>query len=172
MMSTQRACPEQLRKTNRRHCEGRPLAAATWDSCRFPNANRRRPDNLLSGQRYADRKPDTRSSRTWRTPRRRRAQIRRSASLSQAPAQESRISLTQPQVPWRPPPCSPTICPCRGTTCCARSRGPPRAVISNGAGRRFFFPALFARHFERSEKSLFALNWPAEREPLPHRSRH
>ena len=94
MMSTQRACPEQLRKTNRRHCEGRPRPAATWDSCRFPHANRRWPDNLLSRQRYADRKPDTRSSRTWRTSRRRRAQISRSASLSQAPAQESRIFLT------------------------------------------------------------------------------
>ena len=30
--------PEQFRKTNRGHSEGRPLAAATWDSCRFPNA--------------------------------------------------------------------------------------------------------------------------------------
>jgi len=131
MMSTQRACPEQFRKTNRRHCEGRPLAAATWDSCRFPNANRRRPDNLLSGQRYADRKPDTRSSRTWRTARRRRAQIRRSASLGQAPAQESCIFLTPHQ------------------------SAPPHKVISNGAGRRFFFPLCSCEVVGlRREKSL------------------
>src|SRR5579859_5696155 len=138
MMSAQRACPEQLRKTNRRHREGRPRPAATRDSCRLPDANRRWPDNLLRGQRYADRKPDTRSSRTRRTPRRRRAQIRRSAILSQAPPQESRIFLTQPQVPWRPPARRPTISPGRGTTCGARSPGPPHTVISNGASRRFF----------------------------------
>src|SRR5579859_209594 len=138
MMSAQRAYPEQLRKTNRRHPEGRPRPAATWDSCRFPDANRRWPDSLFRGQGYADRKPDTRSSPTRRTPRRRRAQIRRSAILRQAPAQESRLFLTQPQVPCRPPARSPAISSGRGTTCCARSPGPPRAVISYAARRRFF----------------------------------
>lgn len=139
-MSTQRACPEQFRKTNRRHREGRPPPAATWDSCRFPNANRRWTNNLLSGQRYADRKPDTRSSRTWRTPRRRRPQISRSASLSQAPAQESRIFLRQWRVAGSPATAQPKPSPCRGTTRCARSSHFPASQNARAIGARHDVP--------------------------------
>src|SRR6266849_3978274 len=63
-----RACREQLRRASRRYFAGCPAIATTWNGCRFPDANRRWGDNLPSGQRfYADRRPDSRTSRTRRT---------------------------------------------------------------------------------------------------------
>src|SRR6266481_3196703 len=79
---------EQLRRESKRYCEGRPPTAATWNGCGFPDANRRWGHDLLSGQRfYADRRPDTRTSRTWRTACRRRTQISRGTDISCAHAQ-------------------------------------------------------------------------------------
>jgi len=62
------ACREQLPSESKRYCEGCPPTAATWNGGGFPDANRRWTDNLPCGQRfYADRRPDTRTSRTSRT---------------------------------------------------------------------------------------------------------
>src|SRR5437764_15356025 len=78
MMSFRGACREQLPSESKRYCEGCPPTAATWNSSGFPDANRRWADNLPCGQRfYADRRPDTRTSRTWRIECRRRSQVSR-----------------------------------------------------------------------------------------------
>src|SRR5260370_11538960 len=65
-----RACCFLQAEDGIRYCERCPPTAATWNGCGFPDANCRWGDNLPGGKRfYTDRRPDTRTSRTWRTGR-------------------------------------------------------------------------------------------------------